>query len=63
MDMITHKLPSERLKTRLWWSRWSHVSKCPKATWTPFLHTGHRKKRLGRCCSSDVLSRRMALRN
>jgi hypothetical protein len=28
MALRTHNLPSERIKKRLWWNRWSHVSRC-----------------------------------
>jgi hypothetical protein len=62
MALKSHNLLSGRLKMRLWWSRWTHASKCRKAMWTHFLHPGHRKKRLERSRLSDVLSRRMALR-
>jgi hypothetical protein len=36
--------------------------KVSKGNATNFLHPGHRKKRLGRSCGSDVLNRRMALK-
>jgi hypothetical protein len=62
MILATHNLPSGLLIERLWWTRWSYDSWCRKSTQNHFLHTGHCKKRLGRCCLSDVLSMRMALR-
>jgi hypothetical protein len=61
MDLRTYNLPSGRLKKRIWRSRWSVVSKCPKTMWTHFLHHGHQKKRLGRSRLSDVLSIRMGM--
>jgi hypothetical protein len=61
MALRTHNLPSERIKKRLWLSRWTDDSRCPNAIRKHFLHTGHRKKRRGRCPLSDVLSRRMVL--
>jgi hypothetical protein len=43
MTMVTLKLPSERLKIRLWWCRWSDVSWCRKAIRTHFLLSGDSK--------------------
>jgi hypothetical protein len=53
---------SGRLKKRIWWSRWSNVSRFVKAMRTQFLHPGHRKKRIGQSCLSVVSSRRKVLR-
>jgi hypothetical protein len=62
MALITHNVAPGRIKKRLWWIRWSDVSRCPKAMQNHFLHPGHRKKRLGRSRLSDVLCRRLDLR-
>jgi hypothetical protein len=61
MALRTHNLPFEHFKKRLCWNRWSDVSSCEKAMWTHYLHSVHRKKRLGRnfLC---VLRRRVFLR-
>jgi hypothetical protein len=56
MALTTHNLPSRRLKKRLLWSRWGDVSRCRKTNRTFFLHPGHRKKRRGRSCLSNVLT-------
>jgi hypothetical protein len=61
MTLRLHNLPSGLLKKRLWWSRWSDVSRFRKAMQTHFLDPGQRKKRLGLGCLSDILSRRVAL--
>jgi hypothetical protein len=42
MGLRTHTLPSGRLNKRLWCSRWSDVSRCPKATRNLILLLGHR---------------------
>jgi hypothetical protein len=55
-----NSLSFRRLKKRLWYRRWSDVSRCRKAMRNHFLHHGHRKNRLARI--RYVLSRRMALR-
>jgi hypothetical protein len=55
--------PSGRLKKLPWWSRWSDVLRCRKTMRTHFLHPGHGKKRLGRCCLSGVLIGQMVWRN
>jgi hypothetical protein len=62
MALRTHNLAPGRLKKRLWWIRWSDVSRCRKAMQNHFLHPGHWKKRLGRSSLSDVLCRRLNLR-
>jgi hypothetical protein len=53
MALTTRNLPSGRLYNRLWWSRWSDVSRHRKATRNHILHPGHRKKRLLRSHLSD----------
>jgi hypothetical protein len=62
MALRTLNLPSEHLKTRLWWRRWSDVSRCRKAMRNHFLHPVHLTKRLGRSRLNHDLSRRMGLR-
>jgi hypothetical protein len=62
MALRIHNLPSEPLKMQLWWCRWSYVSWSRKINRSHFLDSGHSKKRFGRSCGSDVISRRMALR-
>jgi hypothetical protein len=62
MALRTLNLSCRCLKKRIWWSRWSDVSRCQKDMQNNFLHPVNLKKRLGRSCLSDVLSRRMALR-
>jgi hypothetical protein len=58
----THNLPSERLKMRLSWCRWSDVSKYRNAIRTHFRNFGHSKKRFGRSRGGVDLSRLMALK-
>jgi hypothetical protein len=48
IGLSTNNLQSGRIKKRLWWSRWSDISRCRKAIRIHFLHPVHRKKRLGR---------------
>jgi hypothetical protein len=57
LSLRIHNLPSGRIKKRLWWIRWSDVSR------SHFLHPEFRLKRLGRSRISNFLIRRMALRN
>jgi hypothetical protein len=52
MALKTHNLPSGRLKTRLWWIRWRHFSRCRKAKRTHFLHPWNQKKRPGQSRAS-----------
>jgi hypothetical protein len=61
MDLTTNNLPSVRLNKRLWWTRWSYISRGRKGIETHFLHPDNRKKRLGQARLSDVLSRRIGL--
>jgi hypothetical protein len=48
MVLRNYNLTSERIKKRLWWSRWSDVWRCPNAMRNLFLHPGHWKKRFER---------------
>jgi hypothetical protein len=53
MALSTHNLPSERFTKRLWWSRWSDVSRCPNTMRNHFLNLGQRRKDLTKslkCC-------------
>jgi hypothetical protein len=43
MVVRTHNLPSGHLKKRIWWTRWSDMSKSPKAIQTYFLHSEQKK--------------------
>jgi hypothetical protein len=63
MALVTENLPSGRLKKRLWWRRWRDVCRCRFAMRTNFVLPGHREMWLSRSRLSDVLSRRMGLRN
>jgi hypothetical protein len=63
MGLRTHNLPSVRHRIRSWWSRWSDVSRSPKAIKTHFLHPQHRKNRQGWIPLSNVLNRSMELRS
>jgi hypothetical protein len=60
LALRTHIL-SWRLKNRLWWSRWSDVSRCRKAIRTLSCIQGIEKSDLNRV-ACNVLIRRMGLR-
>jgi hypothetical protein len=49
------------LSKRLFWCRWSDISRCLNAIRTHFLHPVCPKKRLGRIRGSDVLNRGISL--
>jgi hypothetical protein len=60
MALRTHNLPCERIKKRLWWSRWSDVSWCRKDNWKHFSILGIQIS-VSKSMKS-FLSRRMALK-
>jgi hypothetical protein len=57
----TRNFRSGRLKKRLWWIRWSNVSRYRKTMRTHFCNLGIEKKRFGQIYLSVDLSRRITL--
>jgi hypothetical protein len=44
IPLIPHTPSFGHLKKRLWWNRWSDISRCRKDIRTHFLHPVHKKK-------------------